>query len=103
MMLMRFYSFSQNNFIPPNGYVPDAETAKKIAEAIWLPIYGISVLDEKPYRATLIGDTVWKVYGSLHNEGDTLTATYFQITVGGVAMIELRKKDCKVLKVIHEK
>lgn len=27
-----------------NGFVPAAETAVKIAEAVWLPIYGESVL-----------------------------------------------------------
>ena len=39
--------------MPSGGFVPDAATAKKIAEAVWLPIYGKKVLSEKPYQATL--------------------------------------------------
>ncbi len=39
-----------------------------------------------------MGDTVWVVEG-------TLSAGYD----GGVAHIEIRKKDCMILKVIHGK
>lgn len=71
-------------------YVPDAETAKKIAEAIWLPIYGTNVLNEKPYNAELKMN-VWIVTGTLKDE------------LGGVAYIEIQKSDCKILKVTHGK
>jgi len=74
------------------AYVPDELTAKKIAEAIWLPIYGQSVLDEKPYHARPVGDSVWIVDGSL-KEG----------ALGGTAHIEIRMKDCQVLNVTHGK
>jgi hypothetical protein len=75
-----------------DGYVPDALTAKKIAEAVWLPIYGTSVLDEKPYQARIIGDSVWIVEGVL-DHGKS----------GGTAYIEIRMKDGTVLKVTHGK
>jgi hypothetical protein len=26
--------------VPPKGFVPDAVTASRIAEAVWIPIYG---------------------------------------------------------------
>ena len=81
------FSFKQNQ---DTNYVPDAETAKKIAEAIWLPIYGESVLKEKPYNAEL-KNGVWIVTGYI---GDQL---------GGYAYIEIQKSDCKVLKVEHGK
>jgi hypothetical protein len=29
---------SEHNYRPEAGYVPDAETAMRIAEAVWLPI-----------------------------------------------------------------
>lgn len=75
-----------------DGYVPNATTAEKIAEAVWLPIYGSSVLEEKPYKARIIGDSVWIVEGVLaHGKS------------GGTAYIEIRMKDCKVLKVTHGK
>lgn len=46
-------SLASPSFMPSGGFVPDAATAKKIAEAVWLPIYGKKVLSEKPYQATL--------------------------------------------------
>jgi len=74
------------------GYVPDESTAKRIAEAVWCPIYGSSVLNEKPYKAKIIGDSVWVVEGSLPSN-----------QVGGTAYIEIRAADCKVLNVTHGK
>lgn len=73
-----------------NNYVPDAETAKKIAEAIWLPIYGKDVLTQKPYE-TELKDGIWIVKGVLKDE------------LGGTAYIEIQKSDCKILKVTHGK
>ena len=77
---------------PKNGFVPDEATAIRIAEAIWLPIYGKETIDrEKPFKATL-ADGVWTVTGSLP-EGRR----------GGVAIAEISKKDARILRVIHEK
>src|SRR5690606_30292655 len=73
-------------------YVPNEETAIKIAEAIWLPIYGIEVLDKKPYTAVLINDEIWRVQGTIGLD-----------ELGGVPYIEISKKDCKILKVTHGK
>ena len=54
-----------HNYKPSQGYVPNAETAIRIALAVWEPIYGKKQIDsEKPYRATL-RDGVWTVEGSL--------------------------------------
>jgi hypothetical protein len=75
-----------------NGYVPNELTAKKIAEAIWLPIYGPSVLDEKPYTARVKGDSIWIVEGTLERGKS-----------GGTAYIEIRMNDCKILNVTHSK
>lgn len=73
------------------GYVPDKTTAIKIAEAIWLPIYGNKIFNNKPFIADLRGDSVWVVQGTLKSGK------------GGVPYIEIQKSDCKILKVIHEK
>ena len=75
---------------PKTNYVPNQQTAIKIAEAVWLPIYGESVLKEKPFNAKLIADSVWVVTG-------TLPDGFF----GGTAYIEIQKADCKILKVTH--
>jgi hypothetical protein len=71
--------------------VPDKETAIKIAEAILVPIYGKKIYKQRPFVATLKSPNVWAVEGTLHT------------TKGGVAYIEIQKKDCKILKVYHEK
>ena len=74
------------------GMVPDKETAIKIAESIWYPIYGSQIYTEQPFVAELEGDTVWFVRGSLPKG-----------RVGGCAEIRLRKSDAAVLDVNHEK
>lgn len=72
-------------------YVPDEETAIKIAEAIWLPIYGDKIYNCKPFKARLVQSKIWIVEGTLHE------------AKGGVPYIEIQKKDCKILKVSHGK
>ncbi len=74
-----------------DGYVPNAETAIKVAEAIWLPIYGDKIYNSKPFKATLRDNEVWVIEGTLHTQK------------GGVPYAEIQKKDCRVLKVIHTK
>ena len=73
------------------NYVPNKETAIRIAEAIWLPIYGEEIYDQKPYIVTLL-DNIWIVEGSLPEEEEWR---------GGCAYIEIQKRDCKILKVQH--
>ncbi|MCI1188077.1 YbbC/YhhH family protein [Hymenobacter sp. DH14] len=80
------------SFMPSGGFVPDAATAKRIAEVVWLPIYGKKVLSEKPYQATLNSKGVWVVEGSLPKDMD-----------GGVAYIEISKRDGRILEVTHGK
>jgi len=74
-------------------YVPNKETAVKIAEAIWLPIYGVEIYDYKPFVAKLKANNVWVVEGTLRKE----------YNAGGVPYIEIQKRDCKILKVTHGK
>ena len=75
------------------NYVPNEETAIKIAEAIWLPIYGEEIYNQKPYTASLLKDGIWVVTGTF--TGD------IEVEAGGVAYIEIQKKDGKILKVTH--
>jgi hypothetical protein len=87
---------SSTNKLPNNAnngrsLVPNSETAIKIAEAIWLPIYGEQIYSETPFVATLMDSTIWIVKGTLHT------------ALGGVAYIEIQKSDCKILRVTHGK
>lgn len=79
-----------HSYKPPAGYVPDAETAIRIAVAIWEPIYGKKKIEsQKPYHATL-KDGVWIVEGSLPDNA-----------LGGVALAEISKSDGTILRVSH--
>jgi len=73
-----------------DGYVPNKEAAIKIAEAIWLPIYGDEIYEYKPFKAILINDSIWKVSGTVHTE------------MGGSPFAEIQKSNCKVIRVYHE-
>jgi hypothetical protein len=78
-------------FQPKDGFVPDAQTAIKIAVAVWEPIYGAEkIAGEKPYRARL-ANGIWTVEGSLPAR-----------QVGGAAIAEIAKDDGRILRVIHE-
>ena len=81
-----------HNYKPSQGYVPNAETAIRIALAVWEPIYGKKQIDsEKPYRATLKSG-VWIVEGSLPPGW-----------LGGVAIAEISASDGTILRVSHGK
>ena len=83
----------QNGYIPKAGFVPNSETAIKIAEAVWFPIYGNNIYDKKPFVAKLVDSTIWIVTGSLPEERMR----------GGVPYIEIQKEDGRVLIVKHSK
>ena len=92
--LMGNNASSENNkhsFIPEQGFVPDENTAIKIAEAVWLPIYGDSIYNKKPFVASL-KDGVWVVQGSLSKH-----------LLGGVPVAEISKENGAVLRVSHGK
>ena len=79
-------------YVPPNGLVPDAETAIAVAVAIWNPIYGAKEIQgQRPFKAKLLKD-VWYVEGSLPRG-----------VPGGVAEARISKKDGRVLYVFHGK
>lgn len=86
-------SESSESYIPPKGFVPDAATASRIAEAVWIPIYGEKhIAAEKPFKVTLRGN-VWTVTGR------DLPAD----SAGGVAEADISKRDGRILRVIHGK
>lgn len=86
----------QHSFKPAGGYVPTEETAIRIAEAVWIPIYGKDRIDEeKPFKSTL-KDGVWMVRGTLHCPGGGICA-------GGVAEAEISKESGCILRISHGK
>lgn len=76
--------------LPSKGIVPDEGTAVKVAEAIFLPVFGQEEVTEfLPYHAQL-RDGVWTVYGTLKPNSR-----------GGTPQLRIQKKDGKVLEVWH--
>lgn len=90
----------KKSFIPDSGFVPNKETAVKIAKAIWYPIYGDEDQYYSSYSVALIGDTAWlvtrKFNSSVKEENNVVT-----VCLGGEPYILIRKMDGKILKVIH--
>jgi hypothetical protein len=84
---------ASGSFVPQDGFVPDAATASRIAEAVWIPIYGEQAISsEKPFRVSLRGE-VWTVTGKDLGPGKS----------GGVAEADISKRDGRILRVIHGK
>jgi hypothetical protein len=78
---------------PKDGFVPDAETAIKIAVAVWEPIYSEhKIAGEKPYRARVDMKRVRKAEGSQPKGW-----------LGGVAIAEIAKNDGRIVRVSHGK
>ncbi|HTB30604.1 MAG TPA: YbbC/YhhH family protein [Bacteroidia bacterium] len=100
--LAKGQSKNENTHHP--DYVPDTLTAIRIAEAVWLPIYGKKIYDEQPFKAVLHNDSTWHVFGylppshiSINGNGDT-TLTIIR---GGVAEILINKSDGRIIDVRH--
>jgi NTF2 fold immunity protein len=54
-----------HGYKPTDGFVPDSQTAVKIAEAVLIPVYGEKqIRSEEPFTAELKG-VVWTVGGTL--------------------------------------
>lgn len=83
------------------SYVPDSDTAVKIAEAVLIPVYGEKqIRSEEPFTAQLKRD-VWTVGGTLRcSDGKGgFTSQCF----AGTAVVKLSKTDGRVLFMMHYK
>ena len=60
---------ARNSVKPKAGFVPDEETATRIAEAVWIAIYGKEKVEsQKPFQVEVEND-VWIVRGSFRKGG----------------------------------
>lgn len=74
--------------LPSRGVVPNEITAVKIAEAVFLPIYGEEEVSKyRPYEAVL-KDGVWTIFGTLKPSAR-----------GGTPSMTIQKSDGRVLDV----
>ena len=90
---MSLFARAEKGYVPDEGVVPNKETAIRIAEAVWLPIYGDSIYSKQPFKTAYDEkEQCWFVYGSLPEN-----------TLGGVPEIKISKSDGKVLYINHGK
>ncbi len=82
--------------LPKSGFVPDAATALKIADAVLIPVYGEAVVhSERPFKAVLKRDA-WIVTGSVPCDGHRGAAC-----PGGAAEVRISKKSAQILFMTH--
>jgi hypothetical protein len=84
-------------YVPSNGFVPTAETAISVAEAVLKPVYGKDQIEsERPFKAVLNGN-VWVVTGSVpcHNPPPRAECP------GGAAEVRISKRTGQVLFMTH--
>jgi hypothetical protein len=83
---------------PKEGFVPNAETAVKVGEAVLMPVYGEEkIIGEQPFKATLQKD-VWTVEGTLNCGGPPGTLCH-----GGTAVVKISKTSGQILFMMHYK
>lgn len=79
------------------GEIKDFEEAKKVAEKIWIEVYGKEVLKKRPYKVFFDYESeVWLVEGSS-------SSSKYAITNGGVPYFIVEKKTGRVLAIWHDK
>jgi hypothetical protein len=78
---------------PNKIFVPNAETAIAIGQAVLVPIYGAAnIRKEEPFRAIRSGD-VWTVEGTLYCRMSWWQKITGGMCFGGTAIIKLSAKD----------
>ena len=80
--------------LPPAGVVPDDETAKRIAEAVWFPRTAASPGDRIVAQTATLTAGVWIVIGSqTRNDTNTALAAFIQKEDGKILRLHVEKLD----------
>jgi hypothetical protein len=75
---------------PESGFVPDGDTAEKIADVIFRRFFHAEDVDLQRPFTTKLADDVWIVTGTVPRG-----------VLGGPAEIHIRKKDGQILHLSH--
>jgi len=74
-----------SGYVPHGGFVPDADTASKLAEVVLIRWFGLSRAEAwKPYHIELV-DGDWRIRGQMKGA-----------SVGGTAEIRISKSDGRI-------
>ena len=92
-----------HSYKPKAGYVPDAETAVHVAEAVLIPVYGKKQIEsERPFTAKL-NHGVWTIAGTLRCPDGKGGFAPDSLCDGGVAVIQISKDDAHIVSMTHGK
>lgn len=75
---------------PEEGYVPDADTAVRIAEAVLERAYGSDMLNSQRPLRVMLADTHWIIVGTIPEDA-----------LGGVVRIDIERANGTILRVEH--
>jgi hypothetical protein len=87
-ILLSRVTISQNGLLSVNGFVPTEETAIKIAEAVWLPIFGDVIYDLTPKAEYCALLNCWKVRGVFPEN---------EMNLGWIPEVFIDKKSGKIV------
>jgi hypothetical protein len=86
----------KDGVVPQGGFIPDAEVAVVVAEAVLVPVYGkATVGSERPFTATLHG-SIWIVEGKVPCEGPPDA-----VCPGGAGEVWISKGTGQILYMTH--
>lgn len=93
---LTFSDDAVHSYRPKEGYVPSEQTARTIAEAVLVPIYGKdNISRQKPFKTKITGD-IWIIEGS--TPADRGIAY-----LGGSFTIHISKMTGEILLVTHSR
>lgn len=72
------------------NYVPDSTTAKSIGVAVLLSRFGEEIYNYQPYTCNLVGDSIWKVEGTIYT------------SKGGAPVVLIHKNDGRIIDLYQE-
>ncbi|MNJ84296.1 hypothetical protein D3C87_17450 [compost metagenome] len=75
-----------SNEISKEFLIKDAKTAIEFAKVVWKPYYGKLINTHKPFKASIVRDSIWVVQGTLKTKK------------GGKPYLEFNAYDCTVYK-----
>ena len=96
--VVRAQRFDANRgYIPKEGFVPNADVALAIAEAVLSPVYGMeTIISERPFKVSLRAN-IWIITGSVPCDHPPQGA----VCPGGVAEVRISKRTGQIVYMIH--
>ena len=86
----------KDGVVPKEGFIPNAEVAVAVAEAVLVPVYGKqTALSERPYTAALHGNT-WIIKGKVPCEGPPDA-----VCPGGAGEVWISKRTGEIRYMTH--